>query len=184
MPNGGLQNTILRAVLGKNGFHFQNIFLKLWIFIPNWVKVINQFSLWFVICAIKITFSEFFRENITLIRGTTPHMEVPLPRVSRPPFVRLNFKQSIAGLIPCTHYILFHKFLSRIHMTYFLRITCKIMLIEKLFWKFRVSILYHVLLLCAILLGRLHHGVSSIFFGDFFRSIENKVKKTDYSDFD
>ena len=25
-PNGGLQNTILRAVLGKNGFHYQKIF--------------------------------------------------------------------------------------------------------------------------------------------------------------
>ena len=31
MPNGGLQSTILRAVLGKNGFHFQKIFQKLWI---------------------------------------------------------------------------------------------------------------------------------------------------------
>ena len=34
-PNGGLQNTILRAVLGKNSFHFQKNFLKLWIFSPN-----------------------------------------------------------------------------------------------------------------------------------------------------
>ena len=29
MPNGGLQSTILRAVLGKNGFHFQKI-LDFW----------------------------------------------------------------------------------------------------------------------------------------------------------
>ena len=35
VPNGGLQNTIFRAVLGKNGFHCQKIFLKLWIFSPN-----------------------------------------------------------------------------------------------------------------------------------------------------
>ena len=28
MPNGGLQSTILRAVLGKNGFHFQKNFPK------------------------------------------------------------------------------------------------------------------------------------------------------------
>ena len=35
VPNGGLQNTIFRAVLGKNGFHFPNIFLNLWIFSPN-----------------------------------------------------------------------------------------------------------------------------------------------------
>ena len=28
VPNGGLQSTILRAVLGKNGFHFQKIFQK------------------------------------------------------------------------------------------------------------------------------------------------------------
>ena len=35
VPNGGLRNTILRAVLGKNGFHFQKIFLKLWIFSPD-----------------------------------------------------------------------------------------------------------------------------------------------------
>ena len=35
VPNGGLQNTVLRAVLGKNGFHFQKIFQKLWIFSPN-----------------------------------------------------------------------------------------------------------------------------------------------------
>ena len=33
--NGGLQNTILRAVLGKNGFYVPKIFLKLWIFSPN-----------------------------------------------------------------------------------------------------------------------------------------------------
>ena len=26
VPNGGLQNTILRAVLGKNSLHFQRIF--------------------------------------------------------------------------------------------------------------------------------------------------------------
>ena len=30
-----LQNTILRAVLGKNGFHFQNIFLKLWFLVQT-----------------------------------------------------------------------------------------------------------------------------------------------------
>ena len=35
VPNGGLQSTILRAVLGKNGFHFQKNFQKLWIFSPN-----------------------------------------------------------------------------------------------------------------------------------------------------
>ena len=29
VPSGGLQNSILRAVLGKNGFHFPKIFLKL-----------------------------------------------------------------------------------------------------------------------------------------------------------
>ena len=35
VPNGGLQNTILRAVLGGNGYHFSNVFLKLWIFSPD-----------------------------------------------------------------------------------------------------------------------------------------------------
>ena len=28
VPNGGLRNTILRAVLGKNGFHFPKKFPK------------------------------------------------------------------------------------------------------------------------------------------------------------
>ena len=35
VPNEGVQNTILTAVLGKNGFHFPNFFLKLWTFSPN-----------------------------------------------------------------------------------------------------------------------------------------------------
>ena len=35
MPNGGLQSTILRGVLGKNGFHFQKIFQKLRIFLSK-----------------------------------------------------------------------------------------------------------------------------------------------------
>ena len=42
MPNAGLQSTILRAVLGKNGLHFRKIFQKLRIFSPNWVKEINS----------------------------------------------------------------------------------------------------------------------------------------------
>ena len=79
---------------------FQKMFLKLWIFSPNHVKVINQFSL-LLVCHLchqnnwpyleflpdiitlsgilwKIV-SEFFLDNMTLIRGThpcTPHMEV------------------------------------------------------------------------------------------------------------
>ena len=35
VPNGGLQNTTLRAVLAKSSFHFEKLFLKLWIFSPN-----------------------------------------------------------------------------------------------------------------------------------------------------
>ena len=106
MPNGGLQSTILRAVLGKNGFYFQKHFQKLWIFVQTRSKKsISSVFFWFVICVIKIThpiwnflqilwpfpeflskidipFSEFFLENVTLTRGTppcTPHMEVPPP---------------------------------------------------------------------------------------------------------
>ena len=33
--NGGFQITISRTILGKNGFHFPKIFLKLSIFSPN-----------------------------------------------------------------------------------------------------------------------------------------------------
>ena len=53
MPNGGLQNTILRAVLGKNGCHFQKIFPKIVDFSSKLGEG-NQ-SVWFFICAIKIT---------------------------------------------------------------------------------------------------------------------------------
>ena len=117
MPNGGLQSTILRAVLGKNGFHFQNIFQKFWIFVQTRSKKsINSVLFWFVICVIKITdpiwnflqilqpfpeflrkidipFSEFFLENVTLTRGTSPctlHMEVPPPPF--PPFVEISIR--------------------------------------------------------------------------------------------
>ena len=48
----------------------------------------------------------------------------------------------MAGFIPRTHDVLFYKFLYRVHMTYFLRITYNIMLIEKLFW----SILLHYII--------------------------------------
>ena len=34
-PNGGLPNTILRAVLGKTASIFKKISLKLWIFSPD-----------------------------------------------------------------------------------------------------------------------------------------------------
>ena len=69
MPNGGLQSTILRAVLGKNGFHFQKIFQKLWIFVQTRSKKsINSVFFWFVICVIKITDSylEFLTDIIAL----------------------------------------------------------------------------------------------------------------------
>ena len=35
LHDGGLQSTILRAVLGKNGFHFQKIFQNCGFFSPN-----------------------------------------------------------------------------------------------------------------------------------------------------
>ena len=35
VPNGGLQSTILKAVWGKNGFHFHKSFQKFGIFSPN-----------------------------------------------------------------------------------------------------------------------------------------------------
>ena len=45
---------ILRAVLGKNGFDFQKIFQKLWIFVQTRSKKsINSVFFWFVICVIK-----------------------------------------------------------------------------------------------------------------------------------
>ena len=47
---------ILRAVLRKNGFDFQKIFQKLWIFVQTRSKKsINSVFFWFVICVIKIT---------------------------------------------------------------------------------------------------------------------------------
>ena len=41
----------------------------------------------------------------------------------RPPFVRLNFEQSIAGFIPHTYDILFYRFSYCVHMTYCCRFT-------------------------------------------------------------
>ena len=47
---------ILRADLRKNGFDFQKIFQKLWIFVQTRSKKsINSVFFWFVICVIKIT---------------------------------------------------------------------------------------------------------------------------------
>ena len=47
---------ILRAVRGKNGFDFQKIFQKLWIFVQTRSKKsINSVFFWFVIYVIKIT---------------------------------------------------------------------------------------------------------------------------------
>ena len=47
---------ILRAVLRKNGFDFQKIFQKLWIFVQTRSKKsISSVFFWFVICVIKIT---------------------------------------------------------------------------------------------------------------------------------
>ena len=104
VPNGDFQNT--RAVLGKNGFHFQKMLLKLWIFSPNEVKVINQLSL-LLVCHLChqnnwpylefltdiIALSGIFVKNWHTLFGVfswkygtnswhtpcTPHIEVPLP---------------------------------------------------------------------------------------------------------
>ena len=127
VPNGGLQNT--RAVLGKNGFHFQKMLLKLWIFSPNEVKVINQLSL-LLVCHLchrnNWPYLEFLTDIIALSGifvknwhnlfgvfprkyGTnswhtpcTPHIEVPPP--PSPPVFTMNlctfeFKQTLTTLL-------------------------------------------------------------------------------------
>ena len=56
VPNGGLQSTILMAVLGKNGFHLKKISKKCGFFVQTRSKKsISSVFFWFAICVIKIT---------------------------------------------------------------------------------------------------------------------------------
>ena len=88
-----------RGLFWENGFHFPNIFLSLWIFSQsnqsiqpslvchlchqnNWPYLEclpDMIALSRIFVKNHVPFSEFFLENMTLIRGTppcTPHVEV------------------------------------------------------------------------------------------------------------
>ena len=47
----------------------------------------------------------------------------------------------IVGFIPRTYDVLFYKFSYRVHMAYYLRFTRNIILTEKHFWRYQVTML-------------------------------------------